>query len=107
MIFYCHDLHEKEDCFSWHRQKGQALASAKEHARTVPRGSFIEVEKVTLVDLTSKELVLAVLNGSGYVAERETIAEVKGKLKVSKQPRAKAKKKKKKGKGRPTPPLKW
>ncbi len=97
MIFYCHDLHGKEECFSWHRQKTQALASAREHVKTVPRGFFIEVEKVTLVDVSAKELVLGLLNGSGYVAERETIAELKGKLKPPKPSRPNSKAKKKTG----------
>jgi len=108
MIFYCHDQHQKEDAFSWHRQKGQALSSARDHVKTVPRGEFIEVEKVTLVDLPTKDLVLALLNGSGYVSERKTIAEIKGRLKP-KQTKKKVKKanpKSEKEKEEPAP-LRW
>jgi hypothetical protein len=98
MIFYCHDLHEKENVFSWHRQNTKAMTSARAHAKVVPRGQFVEVEKVTFVDLPAKELLLAVLNGSGYVSERETVAEVKGKLKPQKPTRAKPEKEGKKEK---------
>lgn len=86
MRFYTHDLHGKEGKFSWHRQKGQALASAREHAKDVPKGEVVEVERVEMAELPAKELVLAILNGSGYVEDRETVAEIKGRAKPPKKP---------------------
>lgn len=106
MRFYVHEIYGKEESFSWHRQKGQAMKSAREHAKTnVPRGELIEVERVELVELPAKELVLAILNGNGYVEERETVAEVKGRAKPP--PKPKVKPRPEVDDERPGPPYKW
>jgi hypothetical protein len=76
----------------WTRGKTDALVAARKHAKQTSNEQTLLVEAVVLKDLTTKTLILALLNGESVIEINEddeevsdVIAEIKGKLKAKKK----------------------
>lgn len=81
-----HRYLDKAGEFVWTRGKTDALREARAHAKMTPKNVTLEVEAVELLPLTTKTLVLALLNGDDVVVYNEegeakatSIASIKGK----------------------------
>lgn len=87
MIFHRYAV-QGHDKFIWCRSKVAALSGARALAKRTPRGKLIEVESVTLAGLSTKALILAILNDEqdAYIQELTTVDEIKGRKKVAPPP---------------------
>jgi hypothetical protein len=89
-----HRYSTKDSAFIYTRGKTDALREARQHAKVTPKDVTLEVEAVELMPLTTKTLVLALLNGEDVVAYDEEgepkgtpIASIKGKCRPQPKPR--------------------
>ena len=78
----------KDGKYVWPQGKTEALRACRQASKLTPNDITLEVQEVTLKDLTNKTMLRAALNGEDVVAIGEdgeyqikVIAEVKGKIK--------------------------
>ena len=88
-----HRYSKNDGSYVWTRGKTDALAAARKHAKITSNEQTLTVEAVTFRELTTKTLILALLNGEEVIAEDEqgdevveVIAEIKGRAKKPKAP---------------------
>jgi len=117
MKFYVHDLPEdacQDEPLLYFRGKTAALSSASKYAKELPKSESIVVEELEMASLSTKDLILAVLNRKGYIEDRTTIKVVDGRKSLSKhkklkvrQPKKTTKKPLKRSKGAEIAVHKW
>lgn len=87
-----HRYATKDGGYVWARGKTDAMSAARKHAKMTPSDITLTVEQVELQALTTKTLVLALLNGENVIAEEDdeqkitVLAEVRGRIKPQAKP---------------------